>query len=177
MTIRARREFVAPDGALAARPMTPEEQVASVLRAPMAAAGLTLRVATYSLRAPTAGKVRVLVATDIGRDESGPLDATIGYSVLSPSGKAVTTAFDSATAQLLDRDSRGPVHSTIAIDLLPGRYRLKLAVVDKNGRRGSVDHSFEASLSGSGGLEVGDLLLTPPIIGEQKGVRLTAAPV
>ncbi len=38
------------------RPMTPEEQVASVLRAPMAATGLPLRVATYSLRAPTAGQ-------------------------------------------------------------------------------------------------------------------------
>ncbi len=32
-------------------------------------------------------------------------------------------------------------------------------------------------MSGSGGLEAGDLLLTPPIIGEQKGVRLTAAPI
>ncbi len=177
VTIRARREFVAPNGALAARPMTPEEEVASVLRAPMAATGLPLRVATYNLRAPTAGKVRVLVATDIGRAETGPLDATIGYLVMSPSGKAITNAFDSATAQLLDKDSSGPVHSTIAIDLLPGKYRLKLAVVDKSGRRGSVDHTFEASLSGSGGLEVGDLLLTPPIIGEQKGVRLTAAPV
>ena len=107
----------------------------------MAATGLPLRVATYSLRAPTAGKVRVLVATDIGRAESGPLDTTIGYSVMTPSGKAVTNAFDSTTAQLLDKESSGLVHSTIAIDLLPGKYRLKLAVVDKNGRKGSVDHS------------------------------------
>jgi len=177
VTIRARREFVAPNGALAAKPMTPEEQVASVLRAPMAATGLPLRVATYSLRAPTAGKVRVLVATDIGRAETGPLDATIGYSVLSPAGKAIMNAFDSATAELLDKDSSGPVHSTIAIDLLPGKYRLKLAVVDKDGRKGSVDHTFEASLTGAGGIEVGDLLLTPPIIAGQSGVRLTAAPI
>ena len=177
VTIRARREFVAPNGALAAKPMTPEQQIASVLQAPMAATGLPLRVATYSLRAPTAGKVRVLVATDIGRAETGPLDATIGYSVMSPSGKAITNAFDSATAQLLDKDSSGPVHCTIAIDLPPGKYRLKLAVVDKDGRKGSVDHSFEASLSGAGGVEVGDLLLTPPITSGQGGVRLTAAPI
>jgi VWFA-related protein len=177
VTVRARREFIAPNAALAAKPMTPEEQVASVLRAPMAATGLPLRVATYCLRAPTTGKVRVLVATDIGRAESSPLDATIGYVVMSPSGKAVINAFDSTTAQLIDQGSSGPVHSTIAIDLLPGKYRLKLAVVDKNGRKGSVDHTFEASLSGAGGLEVGDLLLSPPITGEQKGVRLTAAPI
>jgi VWFA-related protein len=177
VTVRARREFIAPNAALAAKPMTPEEQVASVLRAPMAATGLPLRVATYSLRAPTWGKVRVLVATDIGRSESGPLETTIGYTVVTPSGKAITNAFDSTTAQLIDKEASGPVHTTIAIDLVPGKYRLKLAVVDKNGRRGSVDHSFEASLSGSGGLEAGDLLLTPPTIGEQKGVRLTAEPI
>jgi len=57
------------------------------------------------------------------------------------------------------------------------RAQFTQSVVDKNGRRGSVDHSFEASLSGSGGLEAGDLLLTPPTIGEQKGVRLTAEPI
>jgi hypothetical protein len=90
------------------------------------------------------------VATDIGRSESGPLETTIGYTVVTPSGKAITNAFDSTTAQLIDKEASGPVHTTIAIDLVPGKYRLKLAVVDKNGRRGSVDHSFEASLSGSG---------------------------
>ena len=178
VTVRARREFIAPDAArAAAKPMTAEEQVASVLRAPMAATSLPLRVATYTMRAPTAGKVRVLVATDIGRSENGPLETTIGYNVMTPSGKSIANAFDSTTAQLIDKDASGPVHSTIAIDLVPGKYRLKLAVLDKNGRKGSVDHTFEASLSGSGGLEAGDLLLSPPIKGDQKGVRLTAAPV
>src|SRR5206468_4775956 len=140
--------------------LTPEDEVAGVLQTPTAATGLPLRVATYNLRAPITGKVRVLVAADIGRAETGPLETTIGYIVMSPAGKAVASAFDNTTAQLME-GTGGSVHSTIALDLLPGKYRLKIAVVDKNRRKGSVDHSFEASLNGAGGVEVGDLLLTP----------------
>ena len=33
------------------------------------------------------------------------------------------------------QEASGPVHSTIALDLLPGKYRIKLAVVDKTGAR------------------------------------------
>ena len=43
------------------------------------------------------------------------------------------------------------MHSTVAIDLLPGKYRLKLAVVDATGRRGSVERTFEAGIAGAAG--------------------------
>ncbi len=174
LTVRARREFVAGGAAEAAT--TPEEQVHRVLQAPLMATGLPLRVATYNLRAPQPDKVRVLLAADIGRAEPAALTASLGYSVLSPQGKPLASAFQSATAELMDKSTPGAAHTTVAIDLPPGKYRLKLAVVDKGGRKGSVEHAFEASITGSGGLEAGDLLLTPPITDVNPSVRLTAAP-
>ncbi len=176
-TVRARRDFVVPTpAAAAARPRTPEEEVVRVLQAPIPASGLPLAVATYNLLAPGGDKVRVIVASDIGRSESAPLDATLGYTVRSAEGKAVASAVHTTKAELMDQTAPGPVHATVAIDLPPGAYRLKLAVVDAQGRTGSVEHSFEASVKGNGGLQVADLVLAPPVSESAPAMRLTAAP-
>jgi VWFA-related protein len=170
--VRARREFTVPTSVAASRGGTPEEQVRGVLQAPLIATELPLRVATYNLRAPAGDKVRVVVASDIGRRETATLQATVGYVVTTADGKVVANAFMPTTADLLDPDTPGAVHSTVAIDLLPGRYRLKLAVVDAAGRRGSVERTFDAGLAGAAGLQVADLMLTPPLTTSESSVRL-----
>ena len=176
LTVRARREFAA--GLLAeAATATPEEQVHRVLQAPLMATGLPLRVATYSLRAPQPDKVRATLAADIGRAEQAGLAAALGYSILSSQGKPLASAFQSATAELMDKSTPGPAQNHCRHRSPARADRLKLAVVDKGGRKGSVEHTFEASIAGSGGgLEAGDLLLTPPITDVNPSVRLTAAP-
>jgi VWFA-related protein len=177
VTVRARREFVAKvSTSTESEGGSTEEQVANVLRSPVPATGLPLAVATYNLLAPGGDKVRVLVASDLGRQESGPLDATLGYAVRSSTGKVVASAVHTARAEPLAGEASGPAHTTVAIDLPPGAYTMKLAVVDSRGRRGSVERAFEASVKGSGGLEVADLVLAPPISESAPAMRLTAAP-
>ena len=176
VTVRARREFVV-GGATATARGTPEEEVGKVLQAPLVATELPLSVATYSLRAPGAGKVRVVVASDIGRAESASSSTSLGYVVLTAQGKPVASAFSTMIAELTDPTRPGALHASVAIDLPPGKYRLKLAVVGKDGRRGSVEHAFDASVGGAGGLDVADLMLTPPISNTSPTVRLTASPI
>jgi VWFA-related protein len=175
--VRARREFTVATSMAGGRSGTPEEQVRGVLEAPLIATELPLKVATYSLRAPAGDKVRVVVASDIGRKETATLQATVGYVVSSAQGKVVASAFTPTTADLLDPGTPGAVHSTVAIDLLPGKYRLKLAVVDATGRRGSVERTFEAGIAGAAGFQVADLMLTPPLTTSDSTVRLTASPL
>jgi VWFA-related protein len=177
LTVRARREFVVPSAAEAgASSRSPEEEVVRVLQAPQSATELPVSIATYNLRAPGGDKVRVLVASDIGRLESGALDTILGYLVRSSQGKTVASAVHTTRAEPMDGAGPGPVHATVAVDLPPGKYSLKLAVVDTQGRKGSVEHAFDASLSGAGGIEVADLVLAPPISESAPSMRLTAAP-
>jgi tetratricopeptide (TPR) repeat protein len=49
-----------------------------------------------------------------------------------------------------------------SISLDPERYTLKMAAIDRQGRVGSVEHSFQAKLSSAEGLEWSDLLLLDP---------------
>jgi len=175
--VRARREFTVTTSTAGGRNGTPEEQVRGVLQAPLIATELPLKVATYSLRAPAGDKVRVVVASDIGRKETATLQATVGYVISSTQGKVVASAFTPTTADLLDPATPGAAHSTVAIDLLPGKYRLKLAVVDATGRRGSVERTFEAGIGGAAGFQVADLMLTPPLTTSDSTVRLTASPL
>jgi tetratricopeptide (TPR) repeat protein len=175
--VRARREFTVPTGTADGRHGTPEEQVRGVLQAPLVATELPLKVATYNLRAPASDKVRVVVASDIGRNETATLQATVGYVVFTAQGKVVASAFQPTTADLIDPNTPGAVHSTVAVDLLPGKYRLKLAVVDAAGRRGSIERSFEAGISGGAGVQVADLILTPPMTTADAPVRITASPL
>jgi Flp pilus assembly protein TadD len=175
--VRARREFTVSTSAAGGRGGTPEEQVRGVLVAPLLATELPLKVSTYSLRAPAGDKVRVVVASDIGRKETATLQATVGYVVSNVQGKVLVSAFTPTTADLLDPGTPGAVHSTVAIDLVPGKYRLKLAIVDATGRRGSVERTFEAGIAGAAGFEVADLMLTPPLTTAESAVRVTASPV
>ena len=55
-----------------------------------------------------------------------------------------------------------------------GTYLLRLAVLDANGRAGSVEHPLDAGLATAGDLEVADLLLAPANAGTAAAVRLVA---
>jgi tetratricopeptide (TPR) repeat protein len=62
------------------------------------------------------------------------------------------------------------------VDVPPGKYTLKLAVLDATGRAGSVEHPLTAGVSSVGSVEIADLLLAPAGVGAQSSVRLVADP-
>ncbi len=166
VVVRARREFRVD---VSAAERTAEDHLAEVLRSPLVATDLPIRVATYTFRADQPGRLKVMIAAEVDRSASPAGAAALGYFVVDSRGRLAA----SELGQKLE--AAGPVGGawqpvTQAVIVEPGVYTLKLAVVDSDGRRGSVEHTFRAALQSAGQLRFGDLLLaevrpemTPPV--------------
>ncbi len=173
LTVRARRDF-AVAASRAADPMTPEQAVANVLRAPLLATELPLKVATYNMRIPEG--MRLVISTEAGHDATGPEKTAIGFTVTDGTGKVVSTGFREATMTPVKPGEPGPLEATSVAAIDPGSYTLKLAIVDSLGRRGSVEHPFTAGLTRIGTIDLADLVLTPSATKERADVRIVAEP-
>ena len=170
LTVRARRDF-----AVAARddaPVSLEQSVANVLGAPLLATELPMKVATYNMRIPEG--LRLVISTEIGHDATAPEKAAIGFSVTDGKGKVVSTGFREATMTPVKPGEPGPLEATSVATVEPGAYTLQIAIVDSQGRRGSVEHPFTAKLTQVGSIEVADLVLTPSATKGQTAVRIVA---
>jgi len=163
LTVRARRALPL------AAPRDQRDVLASVLRSPSPALELPLRVTTYSSRDAATGKVRVVVSAEIGRGGTPAAGLAVGFALVDEKGKVASSSY-----QRVPDDAAGvgerPVSFVGGAVVDPGRYTLKLAAVDARGRRGSVEHPVRAALTALGGLEVSDLIVSPPA--ERPGAAL-----
>ncbi len=136
-----------------------EDRLRRTLSSPVAATDLPLRVATYTYQDPASSDVRVLVVTDVERDEYGPADVMFGYQLIAPDGEIVAGRAQRATLEPVD-GPQGPVLEQLAAFVVqPGEYTLKLAVVEHGGRRGSLEHSVDAQEMAGQRFAMGDLVL------------------
>lgn len=167
VTVRWRSTVRVP----AASASLPEEAVlAGMLRAPFLATGLPLRVATYALPEKGGGRVRVVVSAAIEGAQQG---AAVGYVLLDGKGRAAATG----SGRLGDLSGATAPFTAISV-VEPGQYRLRLAVVDARGQRGSVEHAVSAKVTAAAGIEWGDLVVgAAPAPGQpfRPSVDLTAA--
>jgi VWFA-related protein len=152
-TVRARGLLDIPS-----RPPSPPEQLAAALRSPLVDRGLPIRAATYALRDPATGKVRVLIAARVGR-ASRPV--SVAFALSSATGEVA----ESRAYQGVAGGEGEWLEFTGEAVVDPNTYRLRLAAVDAAGRRGSVEHPVKAALVSAGGLEISDLVLAPGTAG------------
>ena len=157
--VRARRTFALVPPPETLPPI--EAQVADLLRSPLIATDVPLRVATHNLREPGDPNIRVVVSSELGRSANAPMRAAVGYLVTTREGKVVATAYQDRTLSPQEPGEPGPLQAVGMVAVPPGSYILRLGVIDEDGRKGSVDHGFEAALATSAGVELGDLLLFP----------------
>jgi VWFA-related protein len=174
VSVRARREFTLRREAVV--PPSPTERLSGILRQPLLATELPVKVATYNLRSPGSPTVKVVVTSEFGRNATGPQAASVGYVVLTDKGRVAASAASTNEATPVRAHGPGPLQATTVLDVPPGKYVLRLAVVDADGRAGSVEHPLEAGLTASGGLEIADLLLAPANVTGTAAMRLVADP-
>ncbi|HSD26073.1 MAG TPA: hypothetical protein VLL75_02165, partial [Vicinamibacteria bacterium] len=148
-TVRARGLLSIP-----VTPPAPEALLAAALRSPLVEHGLAVRATAYALRDAASGKVRLLIAAQVGR-AARPL--TVGFALSDPAGKVAASR---AYPGIAGGDGEW-VEFTAEAVVDPAAYSLRLAAVDAAGRRGSVEHTVKAALVTAGGLEVSDLVLVP----------------
>jgi hypothetical protein len=163
VTVRARSTFALADAAAAAaEAVPPEEQIKSLLRAPLPAAGLPMRVATYSVVNAADTRVRVILSAEIGEPVTAAANVPIGFVVFDKNDRVVTDASGQMNLSPATDRTPSPLLLNTAIVLDPGEYSLRLAAVGPNGESGSVYHTIDARLEpiGSGDLRVSDLVVT-----------------
>jgi VWFA-related protein len=160
VVVRARTEFT-PRVPVASRapgtgPRDLRSAIGELLRWPVPIGEIGVEVATYGLPVPdTPSDVRTVVAAAFAAGRR-PL-AALGWEVTDERGKVVADAFEPnlATVPL----SADRVLYAGAVLVAPGRYQLKLAAIDADGRRGSVEHAFDAKAWEPGPIRISDVLL------------------
>lgn len=163
--VRARPDFAVNRS----RAMTNEEMLAETLRSPLPATDIGLKVATYTFKDVTTPKLRLVIASDIDRSLNGSDKVALAYVLLDDNGTLVSSQMEpEITTPIRPASKAQTFFGAVLVD--PGTYTLKLAVVDSQGRRGSVSHPFQAKLT-----TIGQIRLTDLLIAEHTGGSGTAA--
>lgn len=181
-----------PDVAIRARPQftfgaagkTTQQLVADLLRTPVSIAELPMRLTTYAFQDPDSAKVRLLVAMEIDRSDDASGEMALGLVMVKAGGEVGTTFYQPSIGAPDRPDPHGQrAFATLLVD--PGQYTLKAAVVDKNGRRGSLERPVRAFMTRMSRFRVTELLIgddtsgstgagsvVPTITGELSGKQL-----
>ena len=180
VSVRSRREF----GVGLARTRNDKDAITDLLRTPILETAIPLTLTTYAFQDPGSLRVRLLVAMDIDRasDPSGRL--SIGMVLMDEKGAVGASLFQPAVSASVSPLGLQRYFATLLVD--PGPYKLRVAVSDEAGRRGSVERSVWAYMRRMGQFRVTELLIgddsrgsgaagiVPSVTGETSGDVLHA---
>jgi VWFA-related protein len=155
-TLYSRRGFLAPTSPAAT---TPADAVGKALRAALTMNDIPMRLATWTYKDPGTTRVRVLVTAEIARTPTQALDYTAGFMIIDRDRKGVATPIEQKKLAVSDADPGVAVFSA-AIPLDPGRYLLRFAAADSEGRLGSIERRLDAFQMDAPGLALGDLMVS-----------------
>lgn len=154
VTVRSRRQFTIPTTTV----KTAETEVIATLRDPLPAVEIPIKFTTYSFRGPRQEKMRLFLAAEIDRSINPEGQFSVGYVVVDFDGKLVASQMGMALPSPDPRHKRTQRYFTdVSVD--PGKYTVKLVVVDDAARRGSVERVAEAGLTQAGPIRATNLLL------------------
>jgi VWFA-related protein len=154
ITVRARNEFSVD----APRVLTTEQQLSDAIAAPLLATDIGVKLTSYSFTENDSNRIRVVLAAEIDRSQNAGRKLALAYTVVDSRDQVISAQVEPEVTGGMRPDTQTQVYLG-AITASPGTYRLKLAVVDDAGKRGSVEHTIQARLTNAGQLHVTDLLL------------------
>jgi VWFA-related protein len=158
VTVRSRRAFVMAAAAENAR-RKPEEILIDALRTPFGVTEVPLRLTTFTRAGGPDGKVRVMVAAEVGQPGNAREDYTVGYALLDDLGNVVASRAERTTLTAPNGMTTAPLDYLNEFLVEPGVYTLRFGVVDSFGRRGGVVRDVRAWKLAGEEFALGDLLV------------------
>jgi len=142
ITLRSRQAFVLdPTGGR----KTPDESLVESLRSPLGVAGVPLRLTTFIYQDPKAvGKVRIVMAADVGQPGTPSGQYTMGFIVVDDQGRVVASRSEKPKLEPLEGRTNASLSYLDSVTVEPGVYEVRLAAVDSQGRHGSVVRDVNA---------------------------------
>ena len=141
------------------KPGTPVRRVETLegaLSEPLPVAGLPLRLATYVVPDKPAA-FKVLLDVEIGNAGSAPVPTQVKFEIIDAQHRRVGEGGETLSSTPVANATA--LRFTTAVALPAGRYRVKLAAKETNGRLGSVEHPFVIEPPDARDLSVGSLML------------------
>lgn len=162
VTVRSRQTFVLSPARLAARAReAPETALRETLGSPFAVSGLPLRVTTFAQPDPGSNKVQLVVAAQVGEPGAPPGAHLVGYLLVTKENQIAAAFQERMTLSSASSNPNETLKFVGGVLVDPGTYSLRFAVVDKEGRRGSVVRDVKASKMSGEPFAVGDLIVGP----------------
>jgi VWFA-related protein len=142
ITLRSRQAFVLdPTGGR----KTADASLIESLRSPLGVAGVPLRLTTFIYQDPkAAGKVRIVMAADVGQAGTPAGQYTMGFIVVDDQGRVVASRSEKPTLEPLEGRANASLSYLDSVTVDPGVYEVRLAAVDAQGRHGSVVRDVNA---------------------------------
>ena len=176
VTIRSRQAFVLSPARLAGRAREkPEAALRETLSSPFAVSGLPLRATTFAQQDPGSGKVRLVVAAQVGEAGAKPGAYTVGYIVVNNENQVAASFLERMTLSPGSGSPNEPLRFVGGVVVDPGTYSLRFAVVDEEGRRGSIVRDVSAWKMAGEPFALGDLVVGP-VPPQGKGVAIQVEP-
>ncbi len=167
VALRARSEFAVNTSAGA---RSNETVLADAMRSPLLINDIPLRLSTYTLRDPKSDKLRILLVAEIDRAQNPDGRLAFACTLTDEKGKMIDSQIDREVKVAIDPATKRQTYTGFVYSSTPGAHTLKIAVVDENGRRGSVERTFRAALTPFGQLRATDLLVAERLQEGAEGV-------
>jgi hypothetical protein len=152
LTVRSYRHVVTPERE---RSLSQEQRLARVLQSPLVDRSIAIRLAAFGFRASD-GSGQVLVSAEADASAAGLRAA---YVLRDEQGTLIGAGEIDAKA-IVDEPG-APALIVFTTKAPPGDYTLKLALLDKEGRTGSISRPVSLHARAASTLALGDLVVLP----------------
>jgi VWFA-related protein len=164
LSVRSRLEFSVGPGR-----KSDKDTITELLRSPSVATDLPFRLTTYAFQDPDSPKIRLLCAMEVERASDPDGRMAMGIVLVKPGGEVGATFYQSAIDAPVDAGSKAQ-RSFVTLLVDPGQYTLKAAVVDSDGRRGSLERPVRAFMTRMSRFRATELLIGDDTKGESATV-------
>lgn len=151
--IRARTEFIV------AKTRPAAHTAVGVLGLPPGLSELPLTVATYNTRGEDATTLKVVVLLESHTGSPPATPPSYAFTIVGPDDR---TVFQTAGTM---KAAAGGATVIVAAQIAPGRYRLRGAVVDAQGRAGSAELPLAVGMRAAADMQFSDLIVGSPSAG------------